>query len=168
MAKRARTLPCGRPAAAHAGVPTAPKMEEWHQQLRGYLASEGLKYSEQRWKIAEEILSTGGHLDAQGVVDRVKSRHPDIGAATVYRNLKVLCDAQILKESLNDANGRVIYELFEDEHHDHIICVDCGEIFEFHNDKIESLQSGVVRGMQFSEVRHRHVIYAKCSFNKEN
>lgn len=164
MAKRARTLPCGRPAPEHPGAPAAARLEEWHKQLREYLAGQGLKYSEQRWKIAELILSTGGHLDAQGVVDRVKQKHPDIGAATVYRNLKVLCDARILKESLNDASGRVIYELFDDEHHDHIICTDCGEIFEFHSDKIESLQNTVVRGMQFSEVRHRHVIYAKCSY----
>ena len=164
MVKRARTLPCGRPAVEQLGAPTAQKLEEWHTQLRDYLASQGLKYSEQRWKIAELILSTGGHLDAQAVVDRVKHKHPDIGAATVYRNLKVLCDARILKESLNDANGRMIYELFEDEHHDHIICLDCGEIFEFHSDKIESAQSSVVKGMRFSEVRHRHVVYAKCEF----
>lgn len=165
MAKRNRTLPCGRPAVDPAGA-TQPKLEEWHRQLRDYLAAEGLKYSEQRWKIAELILSTGGHVDSQAVVDRVKQKHPDIGAATVYRNLKVLCDAKILKESLNDASGRVIYELFEDEHHDHIICTDCGEIFEFHNDKIESLQNSVVKAMSFHEVRHRHVIYAKCEFGK--
>jgi Fur family ferric uptake transcriptional regulator len=159
-----KTLPCGRPAMEHGPAPATAKLEEWHQQLRDYLLAQGLKNSEQRWKIAESILSTGGHLDAQGIVDRVKTKHPDIGAATVYRNLKVLCDANILKESLTDPQGRVIYELFEDEHHDHIICVDCGEIFEFHNDKIESLQTSVVKNMSFTEVRHRHVVYAKCTF----
>ena len=164
MVRRTSTLPCGRPAAAHPSAPLAPKLEEWHQQLRAYLSSEGLKYSEQRWKIAELILMTGGHLDSQGVVDRVKQKYPEIGAATVYRNLKVLCDARILKESLNDSNGRVIYELFEDDHHDHIICLDCGEIFEFHDEKMESLQDTVVKGMSFVEVRHRHVVYARCAY----
>lgn len=165
MAKRtSKILPCGRPAAEHPEAPGAPRLEEWHQQLRDYLSSQGLKYSEQRWKIAELILSTGGHLDAQGIVDRVKQRYPDIGAATVYRNLKVLCEAKILKESLNDSNGRVIYELFEDDHHDHIICLDCGEIFEFHNEKMETLQDAVVKKMGFTEVRHRHVVYAKCAY----
>jgi Fur family ferric uptake transcriptional regulator len=163
MAKRVKTLPCGRAPMEHSGVPAVAKLNEWHQQLRDFLTAQGLKYSEQRWKIAELILSTGGHLDAQGIVDRVKHKHPDIGAATVYRNLKVLCDANILKESLTDPHGRVIYELFEDEHHDHIICLDCGEIFEFHNDKIESLQTTVAKSMNFTEVKHRHVIYAKCA-----
>jgi Fur family ferric uptake transcriptional regulator len=163
-----KLLPCGRApfTHGHARVDRA-QLEALHKKLRDYLAAEGLKYSEQRWKIAELILSSDGHLDAQSVVDRVKAKHPDIGAATVYRNLKVLCDARILKESLTDpATGRVIYELYEGEHHDHIVCTDCGEIFEFHSDKIEVLQSAVAREMDFVEVRHRHVIYAKCAYRK--
>lgn len=147
-------------------APKANKMLEWQSQLREYLSSQNLKYSEQRWKIAEIILASGGHLDAQGLVERVKELHSGIGAATVYRSIKVLCDAKILKESLVDPQGRVIYELFDDDHHDHIVCTDCGEIFEFHNDKIESLQNGIIREMQFSQVRHRHVIYVKCNWLK--
>jgi Fur family ferric uptake transcriptional regulator len=177
MVKKTKTLPCGRPAAEQHAIPAASarqsggpgspgSMEARHQQLRDYLSSQGLKYSEQRWKIAELILSTGGHLDAQAIVDRVKSKYPDIGAATVYRNLKVLCDASILKQSLNDPQGRVIYEHFDDDHHDHIVCVDCGEIFEFHDEKMETLQNSVVKTMGFTEVRHRHVVYARCSFIK--
>jgi Fur family ferric uptake transcriptional regulator len=141
-------------------------MEQWQAQLREFLTREGLKHSDQRWKIAELILQTGGHLDAQQIVERVKEKHPEIGAATVYRNLKVLCDASILKESLMDPQGRVVYELFDDHHHDHIICLDCGEIFEFHSDRIEDLQSSIARNMDFSEVRHRHVIFAKCTYGK--
>ncbi len=147
-------------------IPDADRLQEWQKRLRDYLTQQGLKYSEQRWKIAELILSTGGHLDAQSLVERVKQQHPGIGAATVYRSLKVLTDAHILKESLMDSQGKVIYELFDDDHHDHIVCMDCGEIFEFHDDKIESLQNGIVKEMQFSQVKHRHVIYVHCDFSK--
>jgi Fur family ferric uptake transcriptional regulator len=156
--------PCGRPREADSGIPTSKQFEGWQNQLRTYLVSQGLKYTEQRWKIAELILSTGGHLDAQALVDQVRKKHAGIGAATVYRSLKVLCDASILKESLTDADGRVIYELFDDRHHDHIVCLDCGDIFEFHDQKIESLQSAVVQKMNFKEVRHRHVVYAHCTY----
>lgn len=147
-------------------TPKAQKLEEWQNRLRAYLQKEGLKYSEQRWKIAELILSTGGHLDAQELVERVKKVHPEIGAATVYRSIKVLCDASILKESLNDPQGRVVYELFDEEHHDHIVCLDCDGIFEFHSDRIESLQSEIVKEMQFSQARHRHVIYVHCEYKR--
>ncbi len=167
---KADALPCGRPAAAANASPKpekfSEKLKEWQEQLRTFLAKEGLKYSEQRWKIAELILSTGGHLDAQALVERVKQLHPDIGAATVYRNLKVLCDANILKESLTDSQGRVIYEIFDDDHHDHIVCMDCGEIFEFHNEKIEALQNSIICDMSFTQVKHRHVIYVKCDYRK--
>lgn len=160
-------LPCGRPKPCSAAkLPTLAQLEVWKTQLRDHLFGKGLKYTAQRWKIAEMILSSGEHLDAQGIVTRVKTQHPEIGAATVYRSIKVLCDASILKESLTDANGRVIYELFNDDHHDHIICTECSEIFEFHDEKIENQQNSVTTQMNFSPIRHRHVIYAKCNFIK--
>ena len=159
-----KKTPCGRPKNVQEVAPSPKQVEIWQDQLRSYLISQGLKYTEQRWKIAELILATGGHLDAQALVERVKRKHSDIGAATVYRSIKVLCDAQILRESLIDASGRVFYEISGGAHHDHIVCIDCGEIFEFHDQKIESLQSAVVEKMNFKEVRHRHVVYAHCTY----
>ena len=155
--------PCGRETAGSGTVLTQSRLAELQKRLSDYLAKQGLKYSEQRWKIAELILATSGHLDAQGIVEKVKQQHPEIGAATVYRNIKVLCEAAILKESLLDSQNRVVYELADDEHHDHIVCVDCGGIFEFHSDKIERLQTGIVDDMEFKQVRHRHIVYAKCN-----
>jgi len=158
---------CGRARNAQKKLPGPKQFELWRDQLRNYLISKGLKYTEQRWKIAELILSTGGHVDAQALVEQVKKKHAGIGAATVYRNIKVLCDASILKESLTDSTGRVFYELYDEGHHDHIVCLDCGEIFEFHDEKIEALQSVVAKKMHFEEVRHRHVLYARCTYLKE-
>jgi Fur family ferric uptake transcriptional regulator len=143
----------------------ASQFLKWQKQLRDYLTSRELKYTEQRWKIAELILSTGGHLDTQQLVERVHEVHSGIGAATVYRTIKVLCDALILKESLTDVEGKVYYELYDQEHHDHIFCLDCKQIFEFHDQKIESLQEAVLEKMEFQEIRHRHVVYAHCTFN---
>lgn len=170
MAKKAatkqtpQTLPCGRPRGPAIVPPTPSQLEVWQDQLKTYLVDQGLKYTEQRWKIAELILSTGGHLDSQGLVDQVRKKHAGIGSATVYRTIKVLCDASILKESLTDSQGRVVYEPFDEHHHDHIVCMDCAEIFEFHDEKIESQQSAVAEKMGFEEVRHRHVVYARCRY----
>jgi Fur family ferric uptake transcriptional regulator len=161
-------LPCGRPRSLEAKSPTQELLDVWQNQLKSYLIAQGLKYTRQRWKIAELILMTGGHLDAQALVEQVKKKHSGIGAATVYRSIKILCDASILKESLTDASGRVVYELFDHDHHDHIVCLDCDEIFEFHDEQIESQQSAVVQKLDFKEVRHRHVVYAHCSFKTAN
>ena len=155
-----KRLPCGRTLPPEQ---VRPRAGQWKAQLEAYVTSQGLRRSDQRWKIAEAILAVAEHLSAQEIVALIQKRHPGIGAATVYRNIKVLCDASILKESLNDAHGRVVYEIFDKAHHDHIVCLDCGEIFEFHDREIESLQEKIIRKQSFEEVRHRHVVYANCS-----
>lgn len=161
-----KALPCGRPWPVKSEVRPTVKLKEWKDKLDAYLAEKKLKNSEQRWKVAEIILLNGGHIDAQTLVEHVKTQHPEIGAATVYRTINLLLDASILKESLIDSSGRSVYEVLLDdhEHHDHIVCVDCGNIFEFHNDRIESLQNSIVGEMDFVPVRHRHVIYVNCKY----
>jgi len=144
------------------------RIREWQERLRVFLSNSGLKYTEQRWAIARLILaSTGQHMDAQSLFRRVKDVYPDIGVATVYRNLKVLCEAGLLEESHQRTDGTVLYELPHHEHHDHIICLDCGEILEFSDDKIESLQTQIAKRMGFTLETHRHVIHGHCEFLKK-
>jgi Fur family ferric uptake transcriptional regulator len=162
--KHGRVLPCGRQLAPEPPPPSKAKLEEWQKRLRDFLTAQNLKYTEQRWSIAKLILETGGHLDAQQIVDNVKHAYPEIGAATVYRSIKVLCDAHLLEKSHQDVEGRVLYELPDEEHHDHIICLDCGEIFEFHDDTIENLQIRVAEKLGFKLRGHRHVIHGSCTY----
>lgn len=157
--------PCGRPLAAHP-APSAESLRAWEKKLRDWLSMNKLKFTEQRWSIAHILLKYGGHLDATQLVKRVKQNDPKIGAATVYRCIKVLCDAGLLQQSLQDAQGRVVFELPDETHHDHIICSDCGEIFEFHNHAIESLQTDIAQAEGFTLSGHRHVIYARCNMLK--
>lgn len=170
MATKPGILPCGRPAPERDTAPVEPeKLERWQARLRAYLVAQKLKYTEQRWKIARLILLSGDHLSAQGIVEAVKRRHPEIGGATVYRNIKVLQDAGLLQESFSDRLGRAVYEVggggdsdAHEEHHDHIVCLDCGAIFEFHDEAIEARQSEIARKLKFSVEGHRHVIHAHC------
>lgn len=166
MVKKTKKLPCGRPVPQYERTITEAQIDKWHSQLKVYLEKNRLKYSEQRWSMAQFILQSSGHFSAQEMVREVLKAHPGIGAATVYRNIKVLCDAQILRETLVDASGRAVYETFDEEHHDHIVCLDCGEIFEFHDSKIEAQQDKAAAQLDFRQVRHRHVIFANCNFSK--
>jgi len=161
-----KTLPCGRPMETPHSPIDASQLIEIQKKLRTYLSQEKLKYTEQRWQIAELILKAGGHFDAQTIVDIVNKAHPEIGAATVYRNLKVLCDAGLLEKSHQSVDGRELYELPDDEHHDHIICLDCGEILEFQNQKIEALQEHIASSFSFELSGHRHVIHGRCDYLK--
>lgn len=159
-----KRLPCGRVKVKVEATPSPQQLGLWKQQLKTYLISQNLKYTEQRWKIVELILSRGGHIDAQDLVDQARKKRTGIGAATVYRSIKVLCEAKILKESLTDVHGKVFYELVLGDHHDHLVCVDCGEIFEFSDHKIESQQGVMLSALNFQEVGHKHVVYARCKY----
>jgi Fur family ferric uptake transcriptional regulator len=159
-----RSLPCGRPCQTPASPPTTVQLTTMQNRLKDYLSKEGLKYTEQRWSIAKTILMAAGHLDAQQIVDKVHKFNSEIGPATVYRSIKVLCDAGLLEKSHQSVDGRIIYEIPHEEHHDHIICLDCGEIFEFHDDNIEKLQEEAAESLSFQLAGHRHVIHGKCSF----
>ncbi len=167
-----KRLPCGRPAPGLPGdvresaAAIAERLQRSRARLVDYLTAHGLKFSEQRWTIALRIFEARRHLSAGDIVREVQREDPGIGAATVYRNIKVLCEAKLLRETLVDADGRVVYEVFDDEHHDHIVCLDCGAIFEFHDDAIEERQAKMARDRHFAEVRHRHVIYARCEYRQ--
>ncbi len=157
-------LLCGRPRPqpeAHLR-PNIRTKARWREKLEKYLAGQNLKRSEQRWQLAELILEEGAHLSAQQLLQKVADKYPGIGAATVYRNLKVLCDARILRETLSDASGRAVFEPYEEDHHDHMVCLDCDAVFEFASPEIEKIQESLLEKEGFREERHRHVVYVRC------
>ncbi len=157
--------PCGR------ALP--PKLESdsnktalWDSKLSDYLFKQNLNQSEARNKILDTLKSQSGHFTSQQLVKLVQNTHPSVGAATVYRNIPILVGAGILKESLSDLDGQTFFEVSDDHHHDHIVCLDCNHIFEFHNDDIEQAQIKSARAMHFEQISHRHVIFAKCDLGR--
>lgn len=155
-------LPCGRKRSSQTGK-NPSKNVDWKTILALYLKKKKLRSTSQREKVAEMIFEKKSHFEVQTLIKEVQSRHPEIGPATVYRSVKTLCDAGLLHESLQSHAGVTLYEAHEEEHHDHLVCLDCGEIFEFHDESLEDAQSKAIKKMGFTQARHRHVIYAKCS-----
>jgi len=164
--QKSTQLPCGRKPPRQ--VPNRKMtLEDWQEKLRVYVEAHQQKNSESRNKILDVIVGDPTHFNSQILVKRVVSCHPEIGAATVYRNIPLLLAAGVIQESLTQESGETLYELSDEEHHDHIVCVDCGAIFEFHEDLIERTQEKVMNGLHFKSVRHKHVIYAQCDFQQK-
>ena len=159
-------LPCGRIQEEHVHSTSPSNREQWRERLSKHLASQGLKHSEQRLKIVELILSEERHFSVQEILKKIQAKYPEIGMATVYRSVKLLVEAEILKETLVGDGREQVYELASADHHDHIVCLDCGSIFEFHSEEIEARQEKLTQKMGFTEVRHRHVVYARCQLFK--
>lgn len=130
--------------------------------LKRYLASEGLKLTKQRQLIVSTFLNQKGHISAEELYAKVKTEDASIGLATVYRTLRLLVSASIAGERhFGEISSR--YEpLKTDEHHDHLICSECGQITEFENPKIEKLQQEVAGKHKFDISHHKLELYGLC------
>lgn len=126
------------------------------------LKSTGLKATLPRLKILE-IFQKGGqrHMTAEDVFRVLLDDRSDVGLATVYRVLAQFEQASILSRS-NFEGGKAVYELNEGQHHDHLVCMDCGRVEEFYDAEIEKRQHAVAKTKGFSIADHALSLYAHC------
>ena len=129
--------------------------------LARYLDEHKLKNTKQRDAIVDEFLEIRGHITSEDLHARVRKNHPGIGYTTVYRTLKLLCDAGLASAQHFD-DGITRYEV-KHEHHDHLVCVRCGRIVEFECSMIESAQDEIADRYGFRVLRHRHELYGHCA-----
>jgi Fur family ferric uptake transcriptional regulator len=86
----------------------------------------------------------------------------DIGLATVYRVLTQFEQAGLLVRH-HFESGKAVFELNEGQHHDHIVCVQCGRVEEFYDVEIEKRQAKIARERGFEIVEHALYLYADCT-----
>lgn len=132
-----------------------------HKALARYLEEHQLKHTKQREAILDAFLEATGHVTSEALYQTVKERHPNIGFTTVYRTMKLLCEAGLARERHFD-DGVTRYEI-EHEHHDHLVCVRCGKIVEFECSMIESAQDDIAERYGFRLLRHKHELYGHCT-----
>lgn len=122
----------------------------------------GLKATLPRLKILELFQkSKQRHLTAEDVYRQLLLANEDIGLATVYRVLMQFEQADILKRGHFESE-KAVYELNEGEHHDHLVCLDCGRVEEFHDPDIEALQDKIAKRQGFELADHALSLYAHC------
>lgn len=127
------------------------------------MAKKGLRSTEQRRLIVNEFFKAPAHITIEELLAQVRSIDPRVGYATVYRTLKLFVECGVAHERrFNDGVTR--YEIAnEDEHHDHLICVECGAITEFEEPAIERLQEEIAARYSFSVRSHKHELYGVCA-----
>jgi Fur family ferric uptake transcriptional regulator len=127
------------------------------------LKSTGLKATVPRLKILE-IFQKGGqrHMTAEDVYRALLDDNSDVGLATVYRVLTQFEQAGILSRS-HFESGKAVYELDEGQHHDHLVCLDCGRVEEFYDAEIEKRQQAVAKAKGFAIADHALSLYAHCT-----
>ena len=127
-----------------------------------YLREKGLRNTKQRELILDSFLHANKHITVEELFDTVKKSNPDIGYATVHRNLKLMCECGIADEIKIGTSKAKFEPKLGHEHHDHLICMKCGRFIEVHDTRIEKLQDKLAEANDFIPQRHKLEIYGLC------
>ncbi|QSZ41564.1 transcriptional repressor [Sulfurimonas aquatica] len=139
---------------------------EYEQLLNNFkelLKKNNLKFTIQREVILETLYSSDEHLTPEALHHLIQEKQPELktGIATVYRTLALLEESSVVTSLSFGAQGKK-YELGAKEHHDHLICTECGNITEFVDKEIESRQHMITKELGFKMVDHSMQIYGIC------
>jgi Fur family ferric uptake transcriptional regulator len=127
------------------------------------LKNSGLKATAPRIKVLEVFQrSAERHLSAEEVFKLLLAEGADVGLATIYRVLLQFEQAGILSRN-HFETGKAVFELNEGQHHDHLVCLDCGRVEEFFDEQIEQRQKAVAQARGFALQDHALALYATCT-----
>lgn len=131
--------------------------------FKALLKKNGLKFTIQREVILETLYNSDEHLTPEALHQLIQKKHPDLktGIATIYRTLSLLEESDMVTSLSFGAQGKK-YELGAKEHHDHMICTQCGEIIEFVDSQIEERQHKIAEELGFKMTDHSMQIYGIC------
>jgi len=136
----------------------------WAKTLENQdLKKAGLKVTSPRVKILSLIENASvNHLSAEDIYKMLLEKNEDIGLATVYRVLTQFETAGLLVKH-NFADGRSVFEMASDDHHDHMVCQNCGKVEEFYDAEIEALQEKIAKKHKFKMLHHSLTLHGLCS-----
>lgn len=131
------------------------------ENLTEILKKEGLRYTLQRQSVWDEIKRSQEHRDADDIYQALRGENISVSRATVYRTIDVLVKNKMVRK-MDLGDGRSLYEpKLDNEHHDHMICVDSGKIIEFFDEELELLQDKIAKKYGYKVVRHVHQLFVK-------
>lgn len=130
--------------------------QEAYDTICESLRDHSYKLTPQRQTILKTFIEHADeHLSAEDVYMLVKNQYPDIGLATVYRTLDLLAELGVLqKNDFGDGRSRYEFSNKDEHHHHHLICLNCGEVSEFDDDLLESLETIIQKRNGFKVLDH--------------
>jgi Fur family transcriptional regulator, ferric uptake regulator len=150
---------------------SGPTFDDVIDRFRSFLAGKGLRFTRERAELLSAIFQAPRHFEADDLIRTVDEREGHVSRATIYRTLGLLEECGILRKSLFGHNRHFYESTVGRHHHDHIVCIRCGQIREFEEDRIEDLQEDICRRFGYLIVDHVHEIFgicADCQLREEN
>lgn len=139
------------------------QISEEQEVFLKHIQKHGMKRTSQRDLILDVFLRTEEHLSNEDLYRLVKEEDPTVGQTTVYRTLKILTEAGLARE-VRFGDGRTHYEHnYKHQHHDHMICSECGKIIEFFSAELEAIQDEMAAKHKFEITQHLLRIIGVCA-----
>ena len=134
------------------------------EKFKEYLATKGMRLTQERELIVTEVFSSHEHFDAEQLVERmsVQKTGRRVSRSTVYRTLGWLEDSGLLRKVARTKDRDVYEHDYGYPQHDHFICKNCGELFEFQNDDIAEILERLAENINFRMNEHRLEVYGVC------
>lgn len=138
-------------------------VEEVSAQFEDFLRSSGLRLTQSRMDVLNQVFAYPGHFQIEDLLVQMRQNGYKVSRPTIYRTLPLLVKSGLLTEFI-DAHKNTRYERIHSlQEHAHLICLRCGQIVEFIEPEIESLQKAVCEAHRFKPVRYRNEIIGYCS-----
>ena len=131
------------------------------ENFKKLLSKEAMKFTAARMAVLENLMSSEEHRECEEIFQDLLNNQVKISRATVYRTLDVLVKYEYIRK-LDIGDGKLRYEKkIGNPHHDHMICIETGDIIEFHNESIERIQDEIAEKHGYEIVRHVHQLFVK-------
>lgn len=144
---------------------SAEKKEDISEEmklLRQRMSAKGFKWTPQREEIATWVFQNHGHFTVDQLLESLKEQDRKVPPATAYRVVQMLRDLELVLEHDFGEGSKYYEHLPGHPHHDHMVCRQCGAIFEFTNQKLEDLQEKIAAKIDFEIEDHSLVMFGIC------
>ena len=149
-------------ATARSEAPAGPGPAQLLDGFRRYLREHNLPVTAQREQVAEVIFGSAGHLSADDIERTLRERGASVGKATVYRTLDLLSHSGMITPRDFGEGFRRFERAPGRAHHEHLICVRCGRVIEFVNERLERMKALIAEEYGFRHHHHRLEIFGTC------
>jgi len=126
------------------------------------LKRKGLKFTKERKAILKEVFSLHGHFDPEELLMRLRKKGSRVSKASIYRTIPLLLESRLIEKVIKVDRHAHYEHTYGHSHHDHMICITCGNVIEFHSQALEDLQERLCNGEDFMGISHTLEIRGYC------